>query len=117
MIPRTVRLLASSALLALAACAGSRTPRPMTSAEVLETVSYGPLALPGPGELADAVLARNGEPTRREPDGAEEVWIYVRTAPPGSDLSSRIAVIRMRDGRVASAEMVPTIGPGRDYKR
>jgi len=113
MIPPSIRVLAASTLLVLAACAGS-SARPETG---VEAISLRPILLPAPGDAADEVLARNGEPTRREPDGGDEVWIYVRTAPPGSDLPSRIAIVRMREGRVTSAEVMPGISLGRDYAR
>jgi len=113
MIPPSIRVLAASTLLPLAACASS-SARPESG---VEAISLRPILLPPPATRPTTCSRATAKPTRREPDGGDEVWIYVRTAPPGSDLLSRIAIVRIREGRVASAEVMPGLSPGREYAR
>lgn len=99
MIPRKnlLRLAAAVMLTASGACTWS-------SDVALAPNTTRALTIPAIGATADAVVAMNGEPERRERADGADVWVYNRLQPEGTGLRSRSALIRFRDGVVVGVE-------------
>ncbi len=110
MMHRATKPVLSAALLLLAACG---RPAPLAvPAPALPKAGATRIVLPAVGATMRDLRASIGAPTSATRVGDTKVWVYVRTAAVGSADTSRIGVVKVRDGRVVQAWSFAGFHPG-----